>query len=109
MTKKEQEMKNYQCPNCEAKLPLDIKTLIKNKNIETICNNCNTSLKAKKTVNWNTGYIIGFLSVIIPGYLSFFFKKPFGFALLLSLLSASIVLSLFILYLYVTTEFIKDD
>lgn len=102
-------MKNYQCPNCQEKIPLDIKILIKNKNIETICNNCNTSLKAKKTVNWNTGYIIGFLSVIIPGYLSLFFKKPFSFALLFSLSSASIVFTLFILYLYLTTEFIKDE
>lgn len=102
------EIKNYQCPKCKKKIPLDIRVLIFNRNLETICKNCGEQLKAKKPIKWNVGFLIGFISFGIPAQLILFFKRDFLLAASVGLLSATILIVLFILYIYKTTEFIED-
>ena len=54
-------MEKFKCPNCKNKIPFNEVFQFK-KGHQTICSNCNTSLRPKKVKSWNWGFFIGFLA-----------------------------------------------
>lgn len=102
-------MDTYKCPNCKAKIPLDISVLVNKKQLNTVCQNCNKKLKASNPINWNIGFIIGFISFGIPSQLYLYFDRNFILAVTTGLISFIIAIIVFIIYIYKTTVFIEDN
>lgn len=101
------EMKEkFKCPHCKMKLPFFFVTKIKTDHAFD-CLYCGEKMVSERSKSFTWGYVIGFLSVVIPAqalrYLNHDFLVSFLAALLFGLVSVFFVAS----YVYTTTHLIK--
>ena len=103
MEKKEK----FGCPHCKMKLPFFFVTKIKTDHAFD-CPNCGEKIIPERSKSFTWGYVIGFLSFVIPAqtlrYLNHNFLVSFLAALLIGLVSVFFVAS----YVYTTTHLKKS-
>ena len=98
------KMENFKCSNCNNKIPFKEVFQFK-KGHQTICNNCNTTLRPKKVTSWNWGFFIGLLAVVVPAKLYLNDHKNFFIAASIGIVFGTIAILLIAFYTYKTTEF----
>lgn len=103
------EMKEkFECPHCKKKLPFFFVTKIKADHAFD-CLYCGEKIIPERSKSFTWGFVIGFLSFVIPAqtllYLNHNFLVSFLVALLFGLVSVFFVAS----YVYTTTHLIKSN
>jgi len=94
------------CPHCERKLPFRLIMKVKNEHVID-CPFCGESVVPKKTKSFTWGYVIGFLSFVVPEQIVFYLHEDIVMAFLIGFLHALTAFGLVSLYLYCNTKFIK--
>lgn len=98
----------FECPHCKKILPFFFVTKIK-ADYAFDCLNCGEKIIPERSKSFTWGYVIGFLSFVIPAqtlfYLNYDFLVSFLAALLFGLVSVFLVAS----YVYTTTHLIKSN
>jgi DNA-directed RNA polymerase subunit RPC12/RpoP len=97
----------FECPHCKKKLPFFFVTKIKADHVFD-CLYCGEKIIPESSKSFTWGYVIGFLSFVLPAqflhYLNHNFLVSFLAALLFGLVSVFLVAS----YVYTTTDLIKS-
>ena len=82
-------MKNRECPYCHETVSLKrcLKYLLKGTDYDTVCDHCGRSIKlAKEPFPFKYGFLIGFLSMVLPMNLFLYiYHLPFLQSLLYTL------------------------
>ena len=98
----------FECPHCKMKLPFFFVIKIKTDH-EFDCLYCGEKMVPERSKSFTWGYVIGFLSFVLPAqilrYLNQDFVVVFLVALLFGLVSVFFVAS----YVYTTTHLIKSN
>lgn len=96
------------CPHCGKKLPFRIILKIKNGH-KFNCSHCGEVIVPLKTKSFTWGYVIGFLSFVVPQQIVFYLHQDFMLSFLIGLLHTIVAFGLVSLYLYFCTEFVKPS
>ena len=94
------------CPHCGKKLPVSIIMKIKREHVFE-CPFCGGAIVPKKTKSFTWGYVIGFLSFVIPQQIVLSLEQDIVLAFLIGILHVVVTFGLVSLYLYLNTKFIK--
>ncbi len=94
------------CPHCERKMPFRLIMKVKKDHVFE-CPYCEGGVVPKKTKSFAWGYVLGFLSFVIPQQIVFYLHEDIVLAFLIGFLHFVVAFGLVSLYLYLNTEFIK--
>ena len=75
----------------------------------TLCSNCDLSIVPKNIKSWNSGFLVGFVSVVIPAFLILRYYNNFPVAIIVGAVAGSMGIFSMALYTYLTTEFEEAD
>lgn len=98
----------FSCPHCAKKLPFRIILKVKNGH-ELDCPNCGEIIVPLKTKSFTWGYVIGFLSFVIPQQIVFYLHRDIVMAFLIGILHSVTAFGLVSIYLYCNTQFVKPS
>ena len=56
----------------------------------TICSSCGLGIVPKNIKSWNFGFLVGFVSVVIPAFLILRYYNNFPFAMIVGIMTGSI-------------------
>ena len=102
------EMKEkFECPHCKKKLPFFFVTKIKADHAFD-CLNCGKKIITERSKSFTWGYVIGFLSFVIPAQTLLYFNHNFLVSFLVALLFGLVSVFFVASYVYTTTHLIKS-
>lgn len=97
----------FQCPHCKKKLPFFFVVKIKSDH-EFECPNCGNTIVPESTKSFVWGYVLGFLSFVVPAQLLLYLYNDFLLAFMVSIMSALTVIFFIALYVYSNTILTKS-
>lgn len=98
----------FECPNCKKKLPFFFMTKIKTDHAFD-CLNCDEKIIPERSKSFTWGYVIGFLSFMIPAQTLLYLNHDFLVSFLLALLFGLVSVFFVATYIYTTTNLIKSN
>lgn len=98
---------SFQCPHCWRKLPFSFVVKIKNDH-EFECPNCREMLVPEKTKSFLWGYVLGFLSFVVPAQVLLYLYDDITLAFSVSAVCAMVAILLIALYVYSNTSLTKS-
>ncbi len=98
----------FECPNCKKKLPFFFVTKIKTDHAFD-CINCGEKIIPERSKSFTWGYVIGFLSFVIPAQTLLYLNHDFLVSFLLALLFGLVSVFFVATYIYTTTHLIKSN
>lgn len=97
----------FQCPHCKSKLPFLFVVKIKNGH-EFECPSCGETIMPEQTKSFLWGYVLGFLSFVVPAQVIIYMYDNIVLAFMVSTMSALTVIFLIALYVYSNTILTKS-